>query len=78
MADKLMNIPNDDTQSNPFCRLQLMVKTIEHSTNQNPIKAPKALGTSIINSLMSTSLPRWVRTHLCGALLHELVLDAGN
>ena len=41
MADKLRYIPNDDTENYPFCRLQLVVETFEHSTkiknNQNSI-----------------------------------------
>ena len=28
----LMYIPNDSTQNYPFCRLKLVVETIEHST----------------------------------------------
>ena len=32
MADKLMYIPNDDTQIQPFCRLQLVIETFGHST----------------------------------------------
>ena len=32
MADKLMNIPNDDTQNYPFCRLQSFVESFGHST----------------------------------------------
>ena len=32
MADKLMYIPNDDKQNCPFCRIQLVVETFEHST----------------------------------------------
>ena len=32
MADKLMCIPNDDTQNYHFCRLQLVDETFEHST----------------------------------------------
>ena len=32
MADKLMYIPNDNTQSYPFCRLQFVVETFEHLT----------------------------------------------
>ena len=32
MADKLMNIPSDDTQNYPFCRLKLVVELFEHST----------------------------------------------
>ena len=31
MAVKLMYFPNDDTQNNPFSRLQLVVETFEHS-----------------------------------------------
>ena len=29
---KLMHIPDDDTQNYPYCSLQLVVATIEHST----------------------------------------------
>ena len=29
---KLMYIPNDDTQSYPFCNVKLVVETFEHST----------------------------------------------
>ena len=32
MADKMMYIPNDDTQNNPFCILKLFVETVVHST----------------------------------------------
>ena len=32
MADKLVYIPNDDTQNFPFCRLKLVVEMFEHST----------------------------------------------
>ncbi len=32
MTDKLMYIPNDDTQNYPFSRLQLLVQTFGHST----------------------------------------------
>ncbi len=32
MADKMMYIPNDDTQNLTICRLQLVVETIVHST----------------------------------------------
>ena len=32
MADKLMHIPNVDTQNYFFCRLQLVVKTFGHLT----------------------------------------------
>ena len=34
-ADKLIYIPNDDTQNYPFYKLQLVVvKTFGHSTNE--------------------------------------------
>ena len=45
IADKLIYIPNDDTQNYPFCRLKFVVETFEHSikiTNQsNFTKVPK-------------------------------------
>ena len=61
MTDKLMYIPNDDTQNYHFCELQFVVKTFERSTNQNSPKSSKllsqrirkryckTLGTSVIN-----------------------------
>ena len=37
MADKLMYIPNDSTQNDPFCRLQLVVDTdFNQSTHEMP------------------------------------------
>ena len=46
-ADKLMFILNDDTQNYLFSRLQLLVETFGHSTNeptnQNSINVPKAV-----------------------------------
>ena len=30
--EKLLYIPSDDTQNCPFCRLQLVVETFGHST----------------------------------------------
>ena len=43
IKDKLIYIPNDDTQNYPFYRLQLLVKTfgLNESTNQNSIKISK-------------------------------------
>ena len=44
MAEKLINIPNDDTQHYTLCRLQLLVETIGHPyqlTNQS--RPPKLL-----------------------------------
>ena len=40
-----MYIPNEDTQKYYFCRLQLVVKTIGHSTKwtQNSIKVTKVV-----------------------------------
>ena len=32
MIDNLKDLPNDDTQNFPFCRLQLVVETFGHST----------------------------------------------
>ena len=32
LADKFMNISNDDTKNYPFCRLFLVAETFEHST----------------------------------------------
>ena len=47
MADKLMYIPDDDTQNYPFCRLQLLgLKRwdiqLNEPTNQNLIIVSKA------------------------------------
>ena len=68
MADKLMHIPNDNTQNSPFCRLQLAVKHLNtqlNEINQNVVKSTKllsqgirkryykTLGTSVINRPMS-------------------------
>ena len=64
MADRLMYIPNDETQNYPFCRLQLVV-ALNEPTNQNSMKVLKvvkptnkkiyykALRTSVINSPFS-------------------------
>ena len=45
MADKLMYIPNDDSQNYPFCRSKLvLLKRLNtqpyESTNQNSLKSP--------------------------------------
>jgi hypothetical protein len=32
LADKFMYIPNDNTQNYTFCRLNLVVETLKHST----------------------------------------------
>ena len=67
MADKLLYIPNEDTQNYPFCRLQLVVLTFGHSEMNlsNFYKSPqsfkanerkryyKTLGTSVINNPLS-------------------------
>ena len=42
MADKLMYILNDDIQNCPFYKLQLVVETFKHSSNQ-PLKVPKVI-----------------------------------
>ena len=42
-----MYTPNDDTQNYPFCRLKLVVETLntQHNkpTNQNSLKVPKVV-----------------------------------
>ena len=47
MADKLTFIPNDDTLNYPFCRLKLVVESLDtqlnEPTNQNSIKVPKVI-----------------------------------
>ena len=44
MDDKLINISSDYTQNYPFCRLQLVVESLDTQlndpTNQNSIKVP--------------------------------------
>ena len=40
MDDKLLYIPNDDTQNYPFCRLK---STLNEPTNQNSPKSRKLL-----------------------------------
>ena len=72
MADKLIFIPNDDTQNSLFCKLQLLKRLdtqLHESANQNSLKVPKVdkstnkktwlktLGTSVINSPLSPFLP---------------------
>ena len=66
MVNKLMYIPNNDTQNYHFCRLRLVVETFQHSTkrtNQSKlINRPKVvkttnkktLVTSVINSALSS------------------------
>ena len=34
MPDKLMNIPNDDTQSCHFCKLKFVVETFDTQINE--------------------------------------------
>ena len=45
MGDKLIYIPNDDTQNYSFCILQLVIKRLDtqfnESTNQNSLKVSK-------------------------------------
>ena len=44
MVDKLIYIPNDDTQNYPFCRLLLVVDNqLNETTNQNTTKVPKVI-----------------------------------
>ena len=39
MADKLMYVPMNDKNNNPFCRLQFMVGTFVHSTRSEVVKS---------------------------------------
>ena len=54
-----MDIPNNDIQNYPFCKLQLVDKIalLNEPTNHNSVKVPKVvmptLGTSVINSSLS-------------------------
>ena len=54
---QLMYIPNNNTQNDPFCRLQLVIVSFEpqlnEPTNQNSIKVPKVYEPAIIKSLLS-------------------------
>ncbi len=43
MVYKLIYIPQENTQIYPFCRLQLVDTQLYEITNQNSIKAPKAV-----------------------------------
>ena len=56
MANKLIYIPNNDTQKYPFCRLQSVIETIGHSTkwtNQSKfIKVPKVVKPTIKKMLL--------------------------
>ena len=57
MADRLMNIPNDDTQIYPFCRLQVLEEMFgqpnQSKFNKSWKHNYKTLGTSVINSIMA-------------------------
>ena len=58
MADKLMYIPNDNTQNYHFCRIKLMVAKFDHSTKltnqKNSLKSPKMLSLPIRNRYYET------------------------
>ena len=47
MTDKWMNIPNDDTQNNSFCRIKLWLERLDtqlnEPANQNLMKVPKVV-----------------------------------
>ena len=51
MADKLLDISNDDTLNYPFCRLKLAVDQLNQPTNQNLIKSPKSFWENVIIKL---------------------------
>ena len=55
MADKLMYIPNDDTQKYPFCRLQWLKRLdtqLNKQTNQNSLKVLKVVKTTNKKTLL--------------------------
>ena len=56
MADKLMYIPNDNTQNCPFCNVKLVVETFEQATkysNQSKFtKVPKIVKPTNKNTLL--------------------------
>ena len=61
MADKLIYMPNDDTQNYPFCRLILVVENwnvwnTQHNetTNRNSQKSPNLLGQRITKRYYKT------------------------
>ena len=61
MADKLMYIPNVDTQNYPYCRLQLIVETFEYSTKwTNQSKFNKSLQKSEANEKENVIIKFWV------------------
>ena len=53
MADKLIYIPNYDTQIIPFCKLQLVVDTqLNKPANQNLVKVSKVFRPTNEKSLL--------------------------
>ena len=57
MTDKLMYIPNEDTQNYPYCRLQLVVKTfwtlnLNEPANQYSRKVLKVVRQRIRNAIL--------------------------
>ena len=60
MADKLLYIPNNDTQNYLLCRLQIVVETNEPTNKKKFLSLQSCwdneqekLGTSVINSSLS-------------------------
>ena len=69
IGDKLMYIPNDDTQNCACCRLQLLVKSLDTQlnkpTNQNPIKISKVVNSPMSPLSMEVTHPNvHIPTHL--------------
>ena len=68
MVDKLMYIPNDDTQNYPFYRLKLkrLNTQLNYPTNQNSLKPPKFLSQRIRKryyKTLGTSVTRLTYLH---------------
>ena len=88
MADRLMFIPNDDTQNNTVCRLHLVVETFRHSNSRKVPKVAKprkrkpyynTLGTSVINSPMSPpSLVKNITLQFTIVIHSKVQADNGN
>ena len=63
MADKLMYIPNADTQIYPFCRLHSVFVTFGHSTlGPTQHKFPKILKKKVLRDDMPTNNKRYYKT----------------
>ena len=68
MTDKLMHIPNDDTEKYPFCRFQMDTQLIDQPIKVSSVDKPKnkkTLRTNVINNPMSPPSLIAIRLWLC-------------